>query len=134
MKVISTLEIKHITQLHNLYQQEWWTDKRSLEETKKVVDNSQIIIAIVDENNDLKALVRVLTDYVFKALIFDLIVSEKHRGEGLGKELMALIKNHSDLKEVKHFELYCLPEMLEFYEEFDFSLDVGEVKLMRYVK
>ena len=131
MKVISKLEPKHITQLHTLYQQEWWTEKRSLEETQKVLENSQIIIAMIDENNDLKAFVRVLTDYVFKALIFDLIVSEKHRGKGLGKELMDLVQSHSDLEEVNHFELYCLPEMVEFYEEFGFSSELGELMFMR---
>jgi predicted GNAT family N-acyltransferase len=134
MKILYKLEPKHISQLHKLYQQEWWTNKRILEETQKVVANSQIIIAFVDENNDLQAFVRVLTDYVFKALIFDLIVSETHRAEGLGKELMLLVQKHKDLAEVKHFELYCLDEMVEFYERFEFSSDLGALVFMRNLK
>jgi predicted N-acetyltransferase YhbS len=61
-------------------------------------------------------------------------VSEKHRGEGLGKELMNLIKNHLELQEVKHFELYCLPKMVKFYEEFGFSSELGELVFMRNPK
>jgi len=118
----------HIKQLHNLFKKEWWTNKRSLQETQKLVANSSIVIGLVDENNDLKAFARVLTDYVFKALIFDVIVDESYRNRGLGKELMKLVKD------VKHFELYCLPEMIEFYKSFRFSDELGELVFMRLDK
>ena len=131
MKIIYELDKQHIDQLHDLYQKEWWTDKRTLFETQKVIDNSQIIIAIADENNELEAFVRVLTDYTFKALIFDLIVAKKQRNKGLGKELMKLISNHSELRSVKHFELYCLPKMKEFYEGLGFSSELENLVLMR---
>ena len=131
MKIVHILSQKHITKLHKLYQKEWWTEKRTLAETQKVVENSQIVIALLDENNELQAFVRVLTDYVFKALIFDVIVSEKHRGKGLGKELIRLVQNHKELQEVKHFELYCLPEMVGFYEEFAFSSELDNLVFIR---
>ena len=131
MKILNSLNLQHITQLHKLYQKEWWTDKRTLEETQKVVENSQIVIAMLDENNELQAFTRVLTDYVFKALIFDVIVSEKYRGQGLGKELMSLVQNHSALEVVKHFELYCLPEMVGFYEDFGFTKELENLVFMR---
>jgi ribosomal protein S18 acetylase RimI-like enzyme len=131
MKIIYELEKQHIIQLHKLYQKEWWTKERTLEETQKVVENSQIVIAMVDESNKLQAFVRVLTDYVFKSLVFDLIVSEKYRSKGLGKELMYLVQNHLELQDVKHFELYCLPEMLEFYEELGFSSELDNLVFMR---
>jgi len=131
MKVLFKLEIEHIIQLHKLYQKEWWTEIRTLHETQKVVENSQIVIAIVDENDELEAFVRVLTDYVFKALVFDVIVSEKYRGKGLGRELMTLVQNHNELQEVKHFELYCLPEMVGFYEEFGFTGELEKLIFMR---
>jgi predicted GNAT family N-acyltransferase len=76
---------------------------------------------------------RVLTDYIFKALIFDVIVSEDKRGQGLGHQLLSLIKNHGQLKSVKHFELYCVPEMFAFYEKHGFTTNIGEIKLMRLV-
>ena len=131
MKVLFKLNTQHIIQLHKLYQKEWWTNKRTLEETQKVVENSQIVIAMVDVNNELQAFVRVLTDYIFKALILDVIVSEKHRSQGLGKELMRLIPKHKELQEVKHFELYCLPEMVGFYEEFGYSSELENLVFMR---
>ena len=131
MKIISKLESKHILELHKLYQTEWWTEKRTVEETAKVVENSSVVMGLVDEQNGLKAFGRVLTDYIFKAIVFDVIVEEKFRNRGLGKELMSLIMKHDKLKDVKHFELYCLPEMVEFYKAYGFSDELEELVFMR---
>ena len=56
-------------------QGEWWTRSRSLEETKQCVLGSQICIGITSEADNLVGFVRVLTDFTFKALIFDVIVA-----------------------------------------------------------
>ena len=86
---------------------------------------------MLDKNNELQAFARVLTDYVFKAVVFDVIVSEKYRGQGLGKELMRLVQNHVELQDVKHFELYCLPEMVGFYKELGFTDELENLVFMR---
>ena len=125
MKVIYELNEQQIKDLHELYQREWWTKGRSLIDTKACVEGSQICIGVVDASGRLQGFSRVLTDYTFKALIFDLIVSERQRGTGLGDKLMEFIMNHEQLRPVKHFELYCLPELYAFYENFGFSPDVG---------
>ena len=132
MKVIYELNEKQVNELHGLYQREWWTKGRSLAETKQCVEGSQISIGVVDAAGSLQGYSRVLTDYTFKALIFDVIVSERHRGTGLGDKLMELIMSHEQLRGIKHFELYCLPELYGFYEKFGFSPDVGDVNLMRF--
>ena len=134
MEVIYDLSGRQIGDLHQLYQGEWWTRGRSLAETKQCVDGSQICIGVIDDAGALHGFSRVLTDFTFKALIFDVIVSEPHRGTGLGDKLMALVMDHEGLRRVKHFELYCLPELYGFYGRFGFSSDVGAVNLMRYVK
>lgn len=131
MNIIYNFNEKHIAQLHALYQGEWWTRGRSAEDTRNCVLGSQICIGLVSTNNDLIGFVRVLTDYTFKVLIFDVIVAHSERGKGLGNKLLSLVKNHERLKSVKHFELYCVPEMFAFYEQHGFSAGVGEIKLMR---
>jgi len=135
MKVIYKMDTCHIEQLYHLFREEWWTEKRSMDETKKVIKRSSIVIGLVDENsNKLKAFARVLTDYTFKAIIFDVIVDENFRNMGLGKLLMNIIIEHEELKDVKHFELYCLPEMFEFYKSYGFSDELGELVFMRLDK
>jgi GNAT superfamily N-acetyltransferase len=128
----STLSERHVQELHSLYQGEWWTRGRSLDEVRRVIGNSDLIFAVADRVEDrLIAFARVLTDRVFKALVFDVIVAPGHRGEGLGRQLMDQIVRHPKLESVKHIELYCLPEVVPFYEKWGFSTDVAGVTFMR---
>lgn len=132
MEVIYELSESHIQDLHDLYKDEWWTNQRSLEETRKCVQGSQVCIGLI-ENGLLVGFVRVITDFTFKALIFDLIINSKYRNLKLGKKLMGLVKNHEKLKGVTHFELYCLPELINFYKRFEFSEEIGDIKLLRCI-
>ena len=130
MEVIYKLSNSHIQDLHDLYRNEWWTNKRTFDQTKNCVEGSQIVIGLV-ENNKLLGFVRVITDFTFKALIFDLIINNKYRSQKLGKKLMHLVKNHEKLKDVVHFELYCLPEHKDFYKQFNFSDEISGIELLR---
>ena len=133
MDVIYKLSPQNISELHELYQNEWWTKGRTLIESEQCINGSQVCIGLIDEHGVLHGFARVLTDYIFKALIFDVIVSPKYRGKGLGDRLVNLVKNNKELSKVKCFELYCLPELEEFYNNHNFSTDVGDISLMRCV-
>ena len=131
MTVIYKFSDVHIRQVHQLYKEVWWGKKRSLEETMSCVRGSQICIGILDNDDNLIGFTRIISDFIYKAIIFDVIVSTTYRGNGLGQRLMSLVKDHKALQKVKHFELYCLPEMESFYSSFGFSTEVGGIKLMR---
>ena len=45
---------------------------------------------------------------------------------------MSLVKTHEKLIKVKHFELYCLPELEGFYKQFEFSNEIKGIQLLRY--
>ena len=131
MTIIYSFSDKHIEQLYQLYQDVGWGGERSIEGTRSCVQGSQICIGILDKENNLIGFTRILSDFIYKAFIFDVIVSASHRGQGLGQKLMELVKEHERLKQVKHFELYCLPEMEVFYSSLGFTTEVGGIKLMR---
>ena len=133
MDVIYTLNENHINQLHDLYQHEWWTKSRTLDDTKICVKHSQICIGLIDDQHNLIGFCRIITDYIFKAFIFDVIVQPDMRGAGLGDTLISLVKNHEHLRDVKHIELYCLPDMVDFYTKHGFTSDTGNMQLMRYI-
>ncbi len=134
MTILSRLSEQHIVQLHALYQREWWSKGRSLDATRRGVKGSQVIIGLTNESNELVAFARILTDYTFKAVLFDVIVAESSRSQQLGRKLMDLVTSHEALREVRHFELYCLPELVGFYAAHGFSTDVGNIRLMRKVR
>ena len=129
--IVSNLNSNDIDQLLELYKNEFWCNKRRREGIEKMLNNTDIIIAAKNNKNELVGFIRVLTDYVYKATIFDLIVHPEWRGRKIGKLLMENVLNHNKLKNVEHFDLNCLPEMFKFYEQWAFTADVGELGFMR---
>ena len=105
LTVIYKLDVRQIAQLHALYQKEWWTKGRSLSATRQCVEGSQVCVGLVDGAGTLHAFARVISDFIFKAVIFDVIVSNEARHGGLGKQLMELITGHEKLRHVSHIKL-----------------------------
>jgi GNAT superfamily N-acetyltransferase len=133
LRVVDRLTEEQKQDLHVMYQGEWWSKDRTLEETHRVVDGSQVCIGLVESSGRLVGFTRIITDFVFKALVFDVIVAPGYRGVGVGDRLMSLAVGHERLRGVKSMELYCLPELMPFYQRHGFSDDVGRVRLMRRV-
>ena len=66
-----------------------------------------------------------------KALIFDVIVRPDQRSKGLGDALLHSVMSHPELQSVKHLELYCRPELFDFYRRHGFTPGLGEALPMR---
>ncbi|ETI67402.1 N-acetyltransferase GCN5 [Neobacillus vireti LMG 21834] len=63
-----------------MFQAEWWTQGRELDDVGIMVKNSDIIIGFSDvETDELIGFARVLTDFIYKALILDVMVSKSYR-------------------------------------------------------
>jgi N-acetyltransferase len=128
---VDTLSDSHVEDLHRLYQHEWWTGGRSLEDVRRMLDATRILVAFVDPNSErLIAFARAITDQTYKALILDVIVDSSWRGQRLGKMLMDELLAHPALAQVQHFELYCRPELVPFYERWGFKEPAG-LRFMR---
>ncbi|WP_414586478.1 GNAT family N-acetyltransferase [Scytonema sp. PCC 10023] len=129
-QIIANLTENQISDLLDLYKNEFWSYKRTREDLVKMLAASDIIVGLVDENEQLIGFTRVLTDFVYRATIYDVIVKPTHRKIGLGAKLIDAVVNHPKLSSVEQITLYCLPEMIPFYERWDFSANVGEIRLM----
>ena len=131
INVVHSLERKHVEELHSLFQKEWWTCGREFEDVERMLENSDCLFAFIDSNeNCLVAFARVLSDFVYKALILDVIVDSHYRGKKLGAQIMEEILHDPRIVHVKHKELYCLPEMIPFYQKWEFRGE-GTVVFMR---
>lgn len=130
-RFVDRLTADQTARLHALYQREWWTNSRTLEQTRAIVANSSILVGIVDSNDQLVAFARVLTDFIIKALILDVIVAEDRRDRGLGVALMQHLFDHPKLARIGDFELYCRPEMEAFYRKWAFTSDIPDLQFMR---
>jgi N-acetylglutamate synthase-like GNAT family acetyltransferase len=120
-KNISTLTDMQAMQLHELYQHEWWSQDRQASNIQKMLLNSDYIFGICESHSQrLVAFVRVLSDQMYRAIVFDVIVALDCRSRGLGLSLIEQIVLHPELSRVECIQLFCLPEMIPFYQKLGF--------------
>jgi predicted GNAT family N-acyltransferase len=132
LQPVAELTSEQVTDLYQLFDGEWWTKGRELPDIEKMLAHSDVIIGFAEsESGRLVAFARLITDYVYKALLLDVIVAEEYREQGLGKQLLEAVIHHPDLEGVRHIELYCLPEVAGFYKQWGFTNDLGSLSFMR---
>lgn len=129
-RTVSTLTEQQISELTDLYINEFWSQNRTRQDVTKMLAGTDIIIGLVDECDRLVGFVRVLTDFVYRAFIFDVVVKPTHRNQSLGTKLLDSVIAHPQLQSVEYLGLYCLPEMMPFYERWGFTSQTGGLQLM----
>lgn len=106
------------TQLLHLYRQAPWAKHRDLEQTRAMLAKTDVVITAWDGAR-LVAFGRVLTDYVYRATIWDVIVDRDYQTRKIGTEIVRRILDHPSLQ---HVELFWLcTRMPSFYERLGFS-------------
>jgi predicted GNAT family N-acyltransferase len=121
--------------LMELYRHEWWTNERRGEDVALMLQHTDLVVGLcAGPDGPLVGFTRVLTDRVFKALIFDVIVAEAHRNSGLGRRLIEYVLDHPMLARVRHIELYCKPELIPFYEQWGFTAPGHDVNFLRMTR
>ena len=135
VKIITEIEDKYLPELKVLFDLNPISEGRSLDEIKQLLDNTDLVIGCID--SDAKKVIgigRVLTDYVYKAWIYDVRVSEDFRSKGIGTLIIESILENSKLNHVKHFDLICDPETKPFYEAMGFRCLKGDREYLRFIR
>lgn len=107
-----------IEQVVALYRFADWAKDRTEEETEAVLSQSSLVLSLW-EGDRLIAFARVLTDFVFRAAIYDVIVHPDFQRKGVGRVLIDRLLNHPSLKKVPVFHLLTLDKR-PFYEKLGF--------------
>ena len=102
-----------------LLEQAQWSRGRTLEDTSSMLAHSDLVISAW-ENTRLIGFGRVLTDYVFRASIWDVIIDQHYQGQDVGTQVMRHILDHPSLKNVELFWL-CTRDKQAFYTTLGFS-------------
>ena len=117
------LSDSQLSDLAALFAREWWSTGRDIDEVRGIVDNSQVVVGVVDADTErLVAFARVVTDFSVFAVILDVIVDESIRGAGLGRQLMDAIFVDPRLQALRGIGLQCRPDLIPFYEKWGFSI------------
>ena len=105
-------------QLIHLYRQAPWAKHRALEQAQAMLAKTDVVISAWDGTR-LVGFGRVLTDYVFRASIWDVIVDREYQKRKIGTEIVRRILDHPTLQ---HVELFWLcTRMPGCYERLGFS-------------
>ncbi|BCL39738.1 GNAT family N-acetyltransferase [Nostoc sp. MS1] len=128
--IVHQLTKNQILELVELYQHEFWSKGRTYPDVVKMINSSNIVIALIDKDEHLIGFTRVLTDFVYRATIYDVIIKSTHRDQGLGAKLLNAIIHHPQLITVEQLTLYCLPEMIPFYERWGFTSATDKFEFM----
>ena len=129
--IVEKLTESQIVEVYALLQQQWWGGNRSLEDVKLMAANTSLMLGLVEVSSGrLVGFCRVLTDFAFRATIYDVMVTEELKGRGLGIRLMNTLCNHPSLQRVSFIYLACEPEMSSFYEPWGFKTYEGRAEWM----
>lgn len=126
-EVITSFSDAHVDQLCTLYNRQWWSPGRTSAGIRKMLDRSDVAIGLLDpDNGELAGFCRALSDGIYRAVIYDVMVAEAYQKRGLGRALMDVISAHPQIREVDRAELVCLPHLVPFYEKWGFEAAPGD--------
>lgn len=96
----------------------YWAQTRTLEQTKKAIENS-ICFGVYDGQRQI-GFARVVSDCATFAYIGDVFVIDEYRGRGLSKWLMEVIVSHPDLQNLRRWVL-ATRDAHGLYAQYDFN-------------
>ena len=103
MKISTKKSDLDIQFIHAFISNSYWGKGRTLEETKKCIENS--LNFGMFSNGKQIGYARVVTDFTIFAYILDVFIVENERGKGFSILIMNDIMNHPELTNVKTWKL-----------------------------
>ena len=101
-----------------LQKDSYWAKERTLEQTKRAIENSLCFGVYLDKKQI--GFARVVSDFATFAYIGDVFILQEFRGKDLSKLLMEAILNHANLQNLRRWIL-ATKDAHGLYEKFDFS-------------
>ena len=105
-------------QLLRLFHQAPWAKQRSLTDTKEMLRHTDLTLCAWD-GEQLIGFGRVLTDFTYRATIWDVIVDRSYQEQGIGTEIVMRILNHPRLSRVEL--VWLCTRRPGFYEKLGFT-------------
>lgn len=118
MKALQTPDVFPLDEVVALLRQTDWAQNRPEELTARAMAGS-LCFGLQNDAGRLVAFARVVTDGAIFGYLADVVVDEALRGNGVGKEMMALIMAHPTLQSLIRFTLLT-GDAHSFYSQFGF--------------
>jgi GNAT superfamily N-acetyltransferase len=123
------LRASQVSALLALYRQASWARDRTRHEVVKMLRHTPFMITAW-RGSQLVGFARVLTDFVYRAVLYDVIVDETARGDGIGMLMVSRLQSHPKLRRVESWYLKT-PDAHEFYEKLGWTRDAESFMELR---
>ena len=109
----------------------FWAKNRTTNDLKKCLANSDVIISLW-VGNEIVGFGRALSDGIYRAVLWDIVIDQNHQGKGFGT---LIVKNLLSSKKIKNTKkLYLMTTNKKFfYSQFDFKEVNSQNLLIREV-
>jgi GNAT superfamily N-acetyltransferase len=116
-------------ELRDLYRFTQWGRSRSLEDIQRMLDGTTMCFSV---RHDMKlvAFCRILTDFVFRGTLWDIMVHPDHQGKGIGSALIDYALNHPAIHSIPMILTYT-SELGPFLAQYGFEEKEGALMLLR---
>lgn len=107
--------------------------RRPLRKVKKAIAHSFLVVTLWEDLGKRRRLIgfsRATSDHAFNATIWDVVVSPKYQGKGLGKSLMQHMIKTLRGEDISNITLFADPQVVTFYETLGFVVDPEGIKGM----
>jgi ribosomal protein S18 acetylase RimI-like enzyme len=107
--------------------------RRPLRKVRKALNHSFLVVTMWEMRNNQKRLVgfsRATSDHAFNATIWDVVVSPRYQGKGLGQSLMQHTIKKLRNEDISNITLFADPHVVDFYRQMGFMVDPEGIKGM----
>ena len=125
-RIITTLEEADFSRLRQLYIEAGWISPDDPAQfLRPALAGSCAAVGAFDENGELAGFARALSDGCSDAYIQDVVVSPECRGQGIGRQLIAVLEAELRRRGVDWIGLVGEPGTENFYEKLGFEARPG---------
>lgn len=109
----------------------FWAKKRTINDLKKCLANSDVIISIWSDN-EIVGFGRALSDGVYRGVLWDIVIDQNHQGRGYGKLIVKNLLNSKKIKKTKKIYLMTTNKKV-FYSLLEFKEVKSQNLLIREI-
>ena len=117
--------VKGLKKLQILFNQNTsWATRRTLDQMKQMLANSNVIITLWN-NKNLVGFGRATSDKVYRAVLWDIVVSKEVQRVGLGKIIVEELLKDKRINSVEKIYLMTT-DRKDFYEQLGFKININQ--------
>ena len=99
----------------------FWSKGRNTKQICKMLSNSTVVVSLWNRKK-LIGFGRATSDFVFRAVLWDVVIAPDHQGLGMGKLLIEAILKHKKINSVEKIYLMTT-NSTDFYKQFGFKIN-----------